>query len=101
MNKWKIAFWSCFVLLIATISIGAYTILDQAVTITYMKEGYTDTKADLAILIDLINDTDLSKEAIILKLKDHRLLESIDFEQDSLGIESIKLLFMGDKVKKE
>lgn len=43
---------------------GLYCIVDQGVTITYMREGYEDTENDLNTIIGLLNDTDLSKKQI-------------------------------------
>ena len=64
MNKWKIAFWVCLTALILVTAFGIYSIIDQAVTLTYQKEGYTDTENDLDNLIEIINKTDLTKTQI-------------------------------------
>ncbi|MEJ2610804.1 MAG: hypothetical protein P8179_12155 [Candidatus Thiodiazotropha sp.] len=46
MNIWKLSFWVCFALLILSNVVLIYTIIDQAVTISYMGQGYEDqTKA--------------------------------------------------------
>lgn len=42
MNKWKLAFWVCFALLISSNVVLIYGIFDQAVTITYMEQGFED-----------------------------------------------------------
>ena len=47
MNKWKIAFWCCLTLLVSVTVFSVYSIIDQGVTLTYQKEGYTDTENDL------------------------------------------------------
>jgi hypothetical protein len=54
MNNWKIAFWTLFVVTIGMIGFGCYLMLDQAVTLTYMWEGYKDTEADLKIYTQMI-----------------------------------------------
>jgi hypothetical protein len=56
MNKWKVAFWVCFTTLILVLALGLYSIIDQGVTLTYMKDGYKDTENDLAILTKIINE---------------------------------------------
>ena len=61
MNKWKIAFWVCFTVLLIVIAYGVYSIVEQAVTLTYQKEGYADTENDLENLIEIIKKTDLYK----------------------------------------
>ncbi len=63
-NKWKIAFWICLLLLVVTGAIGFYSFVDQAVLLTYMKEGYSDTEADLETLIQIIEQSDQSKQKI-------------------------------------
>ena len=55
MNRWKIAFWICLIILISVTAISMYAIIDQAVTLTYQKDGYKDTVKDLDQIIVLIN----------------------------------------------
>jgi predicted PurR-regulated permease PerM len=64
MNKWKIAFWCCLIILVVVTFFSAYSIIDQGVTLTYQKEGYTDTENDLDQLIEIINKTDLNKKQL-------------------------------------
>jgi hypothetical protein len=40
---------------LAAVAIGAYMVLDQAVTIDYMRVGYTDTEKDLAAMSALVD----------------------------------------------
>jgi hypothetical protein len=98
-NKWKIAFWLCLLLLVVTASIGFYSVVDQAVTLTYMKEGYSDTEADLETIIQIIEQTDQSKQGVEVVLKEHRLYEYMDFETDTIGLERILLIFGNDSLK--
>ena len=98
-NKWKIAFLICLLLLVVTAAIGFYSVVDQAVTLTYMKEGYTDTEADLETVIHIIEQTDQSKQEIKVALKDHRLYEYMNFETDTVGLERILLIFDNDSLK--
>ena len=42
MNKWKLLFWVCFAFLILSNVVLIYEIIDQAVTISYMRQGYED-----------------------------------------------------------
>ena len=54
MNKWKLSFWVCFSLLLLSSSILLYGIVDQAVTITYMEQGFEDRLAANEVLGNLI-----------------------------------------------
>lgn len=99
-NKWRLAFWICFVVLIATGLFGFYRIVDQGVTITYMKEGYTATEDDLETIIELINTTDLTKNEIKVKLKKHRPNEFMSFKTDTIELERVLLIFKNGKLKK-
>lgn len=100
MNKWKIAFWVCLTALILVTAFGIYSIIDQAVTLTYQKEGYTDTENDLDNLIEIINKTDLTKTQIQKELKDHRLYEYMDFKTDTISLDRVTLIFQSDKLFK-
>jgi hypothetical protein len=99
MNKWKIAFWLCLTVLIFVTAFGVYSIIDQAVTLTYQKEGYTDTENDLDNLIEIINKTDLTKTKIQKELKNHRLYEYMDFKKDTISLDRVLLIFDNNKLK--
>jgi hypothetical protein len=99
-NKWKIAFWACFVLLIATALFELYSILDQGVTITHMRGGYSDKEADLETLIEIIESTDQTKGQIETKLKDHRLYHFMDFDKDTVALERVTLIFKDYRLEK-
>ena len=60
---------------------SVYSTIDQAVTLTYQKEGYTDTENDLENLIGIVNKTDLTKTQIKNELKDHKLYEYMDLTE--------------------
>ena len=100
MNKWKIAFWICLVLLLLTGGIGFFNVIDQAVTITYMRDGYSDTESDLESLIDIINKTELDKDEIKEILKQHDFYEYMDFSKDSVSLKRSMLFFKGNKLEK-
>lgn len=100
MNKWKIAFWICLSALILVTAIGVYSIIDQAVTLTYQKEGYVETENDLDNLIDIVNETDLSKSQIQKELEDHRLQEYMNFNTDTILLDRVTLIFKSNKLFK-
>lgn len=100
MNKWKIAFWCCLTVLILLTAFSVYSIIDQAVTLSYQKEGYTDTENDLDQIIKIFNKTDLTKTQIQNILKDHRLYEYMDFKSDTISLDRVLLIFENDKLYK-
>jgi len=99
MNKWKVAFWSCLALLVVVTMFSAYSIIDQAYTLTYHKVGYEDTEKDLDQLIEIIKKTDLTKLQIKNELKDHRLYEYMDFNSDTISLDRVLLIFENNKLK--
>ena len=99
-NKWRLAFLICFILLLFVIGFAVYSIIDQGVTITYMRDGYENTENDLNSLIDIINTKDYSKESISKKLKSHRYFDTMDFNSDSVGLERVLLIFENDTLKR-
>ena len=100
MNKWKIAFWVCLTLLLLVTAFSTYCIIDQGVTLTYMKEGYTDTENDLDNISKIINETDFSKNQIKTALKQHHLFEYMEFDKDTVSLDRVTLIFKNDKLFK-
>ncbi|MCY1017699.1 hypothetical protein [Pyxidicoccus sp. MSG2] len=48
MNRWKLAFFAVlglWVLTVLTLVVGAYSVVDGAVSATYQREGYADCEA--------------------------------------------------------
>jgi hypothetical protein len=99
MNRWKIAFWSCLTVLFLVIGFAVYAIIDQAVTLTYQKDGYTATENDLNQMIEIINKTDLTKKQIENELKDHRFYEYMDFNSDTISLDRVEFIFDNNKLK--
>ena len=98
-NKWKLAFWICFVSLLFSVGFGFYNILDQGVTITYMKQGYENTENDLNTIIDIVNYDDFSKDSIKQLLKEYRFFDMMDFKMDTVPLERVELIFINDTLK--
>jgi hypothetical protein len=99
MNKWKIAFWICLTVLLLVTTFSVYCITDQAVTLTYQKEGYIDTEKDLDNIIEIINEAAWSKSKVQERFKDHKLYEFMDFKKDTISLERVFLIFEKDKLK--
>ena len=100
MNKWKIAFWVCFTTLFLVTAFGVYCIIDQGVTLSYMKDGYTDTENDLENITKIINETDQSKSQVKKALADHHLFEFMNFDKDTVSLDRVSLIFKDDKLFK-
>ena len=99
MNRWKIAFWTCFTTLIVVLIVGFYLILDHGVSLTYMQDGYSATKNDLNSIEKIINETDLTKSQIKKSLNGHNLFEFMNFESDTISLEKVNLIFKNNKLK--
>ena len=100
LNRWKIAFWICLTLLILTGVFSAYAVVDQGVSLTYLQESHQDTEADLQTLVELINETDLTKDEIQAELQNHRLREHMNFESNTVSLERVHLVFKNDRLEK-
>lgn len=98
-NKWKLAFWFCFFVLISITFFSAYCIVDQGVTITHMSEGYEDTENDLIALSIILNETDLSKTQIEKVLNKNNLRNFI-ISKDTIALDRIQLIFDCTNLKK-
>lgn len=100
MNKWKIAFWVCFTTLILVAAFGMYCIIDQGVTLTYMKDSCEETENDLDNISKIINETDLTKFQVKKTLISHHLFEFMDFNKDTVSLDRVSLIFKDDKLFK-
>lgn len=100
MNKWKIGFWICFVTLLATLGLGLYSIIDQGVTLTYMRQGYEETEDDLKQLMKIINETDLTKEKIKDLVTADKDLGYLNVNGDTITLSRVTLIFKDDRLNK-
>lgn len=99
-NKWRQAFWISTLTLLTVTLIGLYLIIDQAITNAYKSDGYTSTENDLILLIKIINETDLTKSEIETKMRTHKFYEFMDFNQDTVTLQRISLIFESDTLTK-
>ena len=98
MNKWKVAFWITLAILVFVTMFGFYSVIDQGVTITHMRDGYTATESDLETLSKILNETDLSKSQVRNILEQHDLFEYMDFSSDTVPLRRIGLVFQNEKL---
>lgn len=95
MNRWKVAFFVALVGWVGTFGVLGYAVIDQALTVTYMKEGYADCEAHRD-LFDAMAKGRLTKSLIqSASLKVERELDGdklvvkasdVDFQYDAKGL---------------
>ena len=100
MNKWKIAFWCCFTILIIIVGISVYSTINQGYSLSYLQDSYTEKETELDNLILLINQTDLSKNEVEKTLKEYKIAESENFKNDTISLNELKIIFINNKVYK-
>ena len=101
-NKWKIAFWICFSVLLIVIAGAIYVIIDQGISLSYLRVSYSRSKSDLDQLGRIITQTDLSKGDIQrFLLQDDVLYDSpsdtIELNEKMLIFEKSKLMKVADR----
>ena len=69
MNKWRIAFFTTLVLSLLGIGVLIYRIIDQAVTLTYVTDGYRRTEKDLQVLAETFPRDIYRKKDIVVVLR--------------------------------
>ena len=94
-NKWKLSFWICFVTLISISLFSTYTVFEINTTKMVYDESYRSTYLDLDDLIEIINETDLSKAEIQKKLELENLTNS-----DTIQLQIIDLVFKENRLYK-
>ncbi len=99
-NKWRLALWICLITLLTISGFGIYSIIDQGITITRMRDGYENTENDLNSLILITNTKDFKKASIRENLKSHRFFDMMDFTKDSIALERVILIFENDTLKR-
>lgn len=69
MNKWRIAFFVTLAVALPAIGLLVYSVIDQAVTITYMSDGYERTEKDLKMLAQVFPRDRYKKKDIVVVLR--------------------------------
>jgi hypothetical protein len=92
MNRWKTAFWVYLIASILIIGFLVYGIFDQGVSFTYMRDGYTNTEADLQSLVNIVNKKNRSKDSIIQILR----LEKPN--GDTISLNRYELIFVSGQL---
>ena len=68
-RPWRIAFFAAFVIGVGIIAFLGYSVLDQAVTITHMSDGYSRTEKDLKTLGDAFPRDRYTQKDILVVLR--------------------------------
>lgn len=68
-QKWRIAFFVTLIIAVAVIAVLAYSVVDQAISITYMSDGYSRTEKDLKTLGDAFPRDKYTKKDIVVVLR--------------------------------
>lgn len=96
-NPWKIAFWSCLILLITITLFSAYSVLDQGVSLTYLRDDHSRTEAEMETLLEILDNSGLSKQLVLQKLEGKDLNE---LNSDTIYLEKVMLIFEEDSLVK-
>lgn len=91
-NKWKIAFWSLFALLIVIVSAGVYVIIDQGYSYTYLSDDDERANSDLdvikGVLVRNVTKADFPKYLFKDSITDYLALQKTAIYFDSCGLVS-------------
>jgi hypothetical protein len=68
-HKWRTAFFVTVIIAVLLVAFLGYSVIDQAVTITYMSDGYSRTEKDLKTLGDAFPRDRYSKKDIVVLLR--------------------------------
>lgn len=97
-SRWRTAFFVAIGLNVIVGALLGYAIIDQAVTISYMSQGYDQTKKDLIVLaaafpLDRYNKKDIvailrrkNPDAFIVETRCSVQLDGIRFDFKSSGV---------------
>ena len=99
VRRWKIAFFCVLTIFFLVAGCSFYKILDQAISLDYMQQGYSWTEHDLEQIIEIINETDLTKSQIKNALGDHMFYQFMDFDSDTVELERVQLIFDDNRLK--
>ena len=97
-RRWKFAFWITFATLLLGGIVSAYALLDNALTMTYMREGYADTEEDLKTLSTIAERARFTKsEFDTFVAANHNIA---DMKSDTISLERVQLIFENDTLRK-
>jgi hypothetical protein len=94
-NRWKIAFFVLTVMLAGALGIAGYSLLNQAVTLTYMGKGYEDTVDDLRVFMKLFPEVSrsMSRQDFVFLLRKQNPDALITDDTEGVGIGFLRFEF--------
>jgi hypothetical protein len=94
-NRWKIAFFVLTVMLAGALGIAGYSLLNQAVTLTYMGKGYEDTVDDLRVFMKLFPEVfrSMSRQDFVFLLRKQNPDALITDDAEGVGIGFLRFEF--------
>jgi len=100
MNKWKIAFFCCLVLFIASIVFFIYSIIDQGISYTYLKVSYDEQVEANKVLGNLVvrGGQKYSQKDILYLLRQEYPKAFIVEEKNTIRIGSNEFEFEKDRL---
>jgi hypothetical protein len=102
-NKWRIAFWISVVLMVFVIYYSAKIYRESLTFYSFASDYYClDLEFEREFLIEIINNTDLSKNEIAKKSNFYRVENDMLYKiyNDTLYFNTLKLVFENDKLQK-
>lgn len=98
----RLKYFLLFIICLLVVAVGYlfYQIVDKGVTISYMKEGYSDTEDDLNSLIQINNSKLNTKFEIREFLEGNENYVFLDFDSDTVELNRISLIFKNDSLKR-
>ena len=87
-------------MLFTTLAAGLYSIIDQGVTLTYLRQSYDEIEGDLERLIKIVNETDMTRRSIDKVLGADRDSAIVIPRGDTLFVGRIFLTFEKDTLAK-
>ncbi|MFD0977048.1 hypothetical protein [Salinimicrobium gaetbulicola] len=99
-HPWKTAFWACFFMLIAVTCLGAYAVLDQGVTLTYLRDDHSVKERELEAITQMLEGAPIPKQQVLHALEKHLLYEIPDAEADTIRLANLTFVFQNDSLQR-
>ncbi|WP_342087074.1 hypothetical protein [Dyadobacter sp. OTU695] len=77
-----------------------YVIIDQAVAIANMQDGYRRTEDELAAIVCIVNTANFSKSQIEKCVRQYPFFDYLDFSGDTVALQQHELIFRNNKLLK-
>ena len=93
-HPWKLAFWSCLFLLVLLAGFSFYSILDQGVTLTHLRDDYSKKEKELETLTEMLDSAPIRKQQVVDVLEEHLGYEIPDAGSDTIGLSNLTYIFI-------